>query len=771
MTRYAFCFGPVHPTRRVYANYYSQVEPSEKQPQVDHPRKETKKRNGPVARTPLRRRRPDPKASPLSEKSKPVRQKKVASTPIVDIPDTEEDSASKDTNESELISETTQDQPVLIRSGSRRSTITGNEISPLYSEIRKTEESVVDIKIDDMKRQHDLELLQWQAKIDRLEDQLNVNVRLLSLEKDTRESQTKALKGLLNKAKAEADSLRVELKSLRDLQTDYKQYRKTHPRKSLVAADSEEATKKDAEDLQLEFNEKRRELELKHAKEIEDLQADFAVQLTNTEQHYQHRLEEEQNKLLLESQIELEKLAKVKDKELEIFKESQERKQRRTSQFVSTVEYEKLKEEFEQLTKQVEREKVSSAVRSRFASPNAKSAAVAANDAKQLRTELAELRKELVKKSNAVDKAQVELDKLRSQIQTSKSVTETKMTLLKNKIKGLETQLARRTELRTPTGTNPLTPVAGGSGPGTRFHRLADPGTANKRGTLSATSTPIPKFSNFSTSPFLRTGGAAELKAIPGSGGSTPSGRIPHRSPVITSSRSTTPVSKLVTPSKRPTATPRSQIPRATGAAAGATGSVRKLPAPSSIMRSGARRISLFDEDDEENGLIDGSKTERRRKRKLNSIAVDIFDTDDVAKTPSKRGSAGKSSTNDENDPDHPDTPGSAFKRVKLSTPEAKQTISSAFKIRQKRGSSGTAAAGASTPVASEKKATATGASAAVTPTAAEKKAASTPARASRKPAAVTSAGKASPQAQASLKKDVSPLRTRNRVNSGSFKV
>jgi hypothetical protein len=737
----------------------------------------------------LRRRKPEPKTGHIDEKLKTGRSKKVASTPIIDIPfDTEEEAASKDTNEP--VSETTQDQSVLNRPGSRRSTITGNEISPLYSEIRKTEESVVDIKIDSIKRQHELERMQWQAKIDRLEDQLNVNVRLLSLEKDTRESQTKALKCLLNKAKAEADSLHIKVKSLEDLQTDYKQYRKTHPRKSLVAADNEEATKKDAEDLQLEFNEKRRELELKHAKEIEDLQADFAVQLANAEQHYQHRLEEEQNKLLLESQIELEKLAKVKDEELEIFKESQERKQRRTSQFVSTAEYEKLKEEFEELSKQVEREKVSSAVRSRFASPNAKSAAVAANDTKQLRTELAELRKELVKKSNAVDKAQVELDKLRNQIQTSKSVTETKMTLLKNKIKGLETQLARKTELRTPTGRNPLTPVAGGSGPGTRFYRLAEPGSANKGGTLAATSTPISKFSNFSTSPFLRTGGAVELKTIPGSSGSTgtPNSHHYHRSPVITSSRSTTPVSKLVTPSKRPIATPRSQIPRATGMVAGATSNIRKLPASSSIMRSGTRKISLFDEDDEENGLIDGSKTERRRKRKLNSIAVDIFDTDDVAKTPSKRGSVGRSSTNDENDPDHPDTPGSAFKRVKLSTPEAKQTISSASKIRQKRG--GTAAV-ASTPTGVEKKATtnnAAGAAAkavagAVTPTAVEKKPVGTPARAAKKPTTASSAAKgptassaskASPKASgkaSSMKKEISPLRTRNRVNRGSFKI
>ncbi|KAF5094745.1 hypothetical protein D0Z00_003410 [Geotrichum galactomycetum] len=723
-----------------------------------------------------------PKAGPTAQKLKVGRPKKVESTAIVDIPvDTEEESGSKDTNES--VSETIQDQPVLIRSGSRRSTITGNEISPLYSEIRKTEESVVDIKIDDIKRQHELERVQWQAKIERLEDQLNVNVRLLSLEKDTRESQAKALKGLLNKAKAEADSLRVKVKSLEDLQTDYKQYRKTHPRKSLVAANNEETNQKDAEDLQLEFNEKRRELELKHAKEIEDLQADFAVQLANTEQHYQHRLEEEQNKLLLESQIELEKLGKVKDKELEIFKESQERKLRRTSQFVSTVEYEKLREEFEELSKQVEREKVSSAVRSRFASPNAKSPAVAANDAKQLRTELAELRKELVKKSNAVDKAQVELDKLRHQIQTSKSVTETKMTLLKNKIKGLETQLARKTELlRTPT--NPLTPVAGGgSGPGTRFHRLAEPGTASKRGTLSATSTPIPKFSNFSTSPFLRTGGAAELKTIPGS---TPSSRAHHRSPVITSSRSTTPVSKLVTPSKRPVATPRSRIPRATTGMVATSSSIRKLPTPS-ILRSRAQKISLFDEDDEvdeENGvIIDGSKPERRRKRKLNSIAIDIFDTDDVAKTPSKQGSGGRSSsTSNENDPDHPDTPGSAFKRVKLSTPETKQTISSAFKIRQKRGG-----AAASTPIGTEKRTTATAAAAVVdtvTPTAAEKKPVGTPARGSKKTSTTASsagptrsntssnASPKSPGSKTSLKKlEISPLRTRNRVNRGSFKV
>lgn len=604
----------------------------------------------------------------------------VATTPVENISRDDENTKKNQKKDDETpVAEQKQDMSFPVRSGSRRSTITGNEISPLYSEIRKTEESVVDIKIDDIKRQHELERTQLQAKIDRLEDQLNVNVRLLSIEKDTREGQTKALKGLLNKAKAEAEALKVKVENFEELKVDYKQYRKTHPRKS-VAGETEKTTEKDAEDLRLEFNEEKSELEVKHAKHIEDLQADFAQQMASAEQHFQHRLEEEQNKLMLESQTELEKLAKVKDQELEIFKESQERKQRRTSQFVSTVEYEKLKEEFEQLSKQVEREKVLSAVKSRFASPNTKSALVAAKEAKQLRTELTELRKELDKKSNAINKAQVELDKLRNQIQTSKSVTETKMTLLKNKIKGLEAQLARKTELRTPGGTNPLTPVAGGSGPGTRFHRLGEPGTATKRGLLSATSTPVLKFSDFSTSPFLRTGGFGGVTGTP-----VPSNS--RCSPVITSSRSSTPVSKLVTPSKRPFATPRSQIPRPIGVKAGSM-SIRKLPTSSSIVRSGARKISLFDDDDdeesEENGILNGSKTKRRRKRKLNSIAVDIYDTDDITNTPSKQGAT--NSQNDENDSDHPDTPGSAFKRVKLSTPNIKQTISSTFKIQQKRG-------------------------------------------------------------------------------------
>lgn len=701
-------------------------------------------------------------SSPATEKRKRGRPKTLVATPVENVSRDDENTKKNQKKDDETpVSEQKQDMSFPVRSGSRRSTITGNEISPLYSEIRKTEESVVDIKIDDIKRQHELERTQLQAKIDRLEDQLNINVRLLSIEKDTRESQTKALKGLLNKAKAEAAALKVKVENLEELKVDYKQYRKTHPHKS-VAGGTEKTIEKDAEDLRLEFNEEKSELEVKHAKQIEDLQADFAQQMASAEQHFQHRLEEEQNKLMLESQTELEKLAKVKDQELEIFKESQERKHRRTSQFVSTVEYEKLKEEFEQLSKQVEREKVSSAVKSRFASPNTKSALVAANEAKQLRTELTELRKELDKKSNAINKAQVELDKLRNQIQTSKSVTETKMTLLKNKIKGLEAQLARKTELRTPGGTNPLTPVAGGSGPGTRFHRLGEPGTATKRGSLSATSTPILKFSDFSTSPFLRTGGVGGVTGTP-----VPSNS--RCSPVITSSRSSTPVSKLVTPSKRPLATPRSQIPRPTGMKAGPM-SIRKLPGSSSIVRSRTRKISLFDDDDEEseeNGILDGSKTERRRKRKLNSIAVDIYDTNDITNTPSKQGAT--NSQKDENDPDHPDTPGSAFKRVKLSTPNIKQTISSTFKIQQKRGGDPVAVHTSksvektlATTTSSNKKRVA-GASVST------KESADSTGKSTK--ADNSGADPTSAKGKLPLKKKISPLRARNRVNHGSFKV
>lgn len=63
----------------------------------------------------------------------------------------------------------------------RRSSISGNVMPVLYSDLRKSEEDIVDLKLDELKRQHQIEITQWESKVDALEEQLKLNTQLLTV--------------------------------------------------------------------------------------------------------------------------------------------------------------------------------------------------------------------------------------------------------------------------------------------------------------------------------------------------------------------------------------------------------------------------------------------------------------------------------------------------------------------------------------------------------------------------------------------------------------
>lgn len=465
------------------------------------------------------------------------------------------------------------------------------------------------------------------------------------------------MKGLLKQATAEADVLRAKEKNYNDLENEFQMYKDEHGNSGVNSLEGDILTQTKG----------MRELEESHAKEIAALREDYETQLEELEKRLKHRMEEEMSRLTHESQKELDKLAKVKDKEVEMFKESVERRRRRTSEFVSAVEHEQLRVKLDEITKELEKE--NSRQVNLVTNRSSPTKLQPSGSERQVRTELAEMKKELIKKANAADKATLELEKLRSQMQTSQSVSETKISLLKSKIKNLETKLVQKNPaVSTPTTTDPSTPVAGGSGPGTRFHRT------DVR-TVAKTVAGPPRFSTFSTTPYLQRTVRKPEKSL---GLLTPSGlraASSTGSPRMVS-RISTPIIRQSSPLRRTlaisTPTQRSSLlrfsPRRTTLAEssqpidGALDSttLEKAAPSTAISKASGLKVSLFDEDEveptskkesvKEGGevtAVDGEEPRRKGKRKLNAAKVDIYDSGD-----------------DEN---HPDIPGSVFKRVKLS--------------------------------------------------------------------------------------------------------
>lgn len=476
------------------------------------------------------------------------------------------------------------------------------------------------------------------------------------MEKDARESQGRALKGLLKQATAEADVLRAKEKNYNDLENEFRRYKDDHGTSGVNSSEGDILTH--AKEM--------RELEELHAKEIAALRGDYETQLEDLEKRLMHRMEEEMTRLTHESQEELDKLAKVKDKEVEIFKESVERRRRRTSEFVSVVEHEQLRIKLDEITKELEKEN-SRHVRldTGRSSPTKIQASVSE---RQVRAELAEMKKQLMKKANVADKASLELEKLRSQMKTSESASEHKISLLRSKIKNLETKLLQKNPgMSTPTTTDPSTPVAGGSGPGTRFHRT------DVR-TVAKTVAGPPRYLQFSTTPYLnKTGRKTEKSSMlltpsnlaaqssTGSpriafGTSTPTMRQSPLRRTFTISTPTQRIHKLTFSPRRTTLAESSQP---TDTAIEATALQNSAPF-TAISKASGTKVSLFDDDeaeptskkesvkeDGEGTAVDGEEPRRKGKRKLNTAKVDIYDSGD-----------------DEN---HPDIPGSVFKRAKLS--------------------------------------------------------------------------------------------------------
>lgn len=497
----------------------------------------------------------------------------------------------------------------------------------------------------------------------------------------------------------------------------------------------------------LNFAKEKRELEEEHAETLEKMRLDYDQKIIETEKRLLHLMEEEINKVMQESQEELDNLAKLKDKELEVFKESVERRRRRTSQFVSFAEHERLKARLDELTAEVEKENA--------AIPNEPSKPVAGNgQERQLRQELAEAKVELVKKQSAADKAKIELEKLRHQMQTSKSVTETKMSILKSKVKTLEGQLAKKNPTNdgfsTPTA-EPTTPVAGDSGPANRFQR-AEPRT------VKTTVKGPPRFSTFSTSPYLS-------KTVKRTEETTTQNAAAAGSPTMRFTASTfkprisSPVLKQSSPLRKNISMENSPPPKLSGTF---KLSPRRLTTagvdPAKQTENGAeqgtaiskvtgKKVSLFDDDDVEPAAEleeFGEEPKRRGKRKLNTAQIDIYDGEDR---------------------DHPDTPGSVFKRAKLAgsprasgVPEtpSRRTKSSipgtATRVTAKAKKSATAATASTEAKATAKADTENGANAGV------------PVTPKARPSGV-------PVPTSRIRRNITPLKDRNRGIRETFKV
>lgn len=558
----------------------------------------------------------------------------------------------------------------------------------------------------------------------------------MQVEKDTRESQARALKGLLKQAQAEAAVLKAKEKDYEALEKELETYKEGQPVDILTHA------------------KEKRELEEAHSAAISALRAEYEQQIIETEKRLTHRMEEEITKVMQESQEELDQLAKVKEEELEIFKQSVERQRRRTSEFVSVAEHERLKMKLDELTADIEKENRQPAV-----NPTKGHTSTSVSE-RHLRQELADAKMELVRKQNAADKTKIELEKLRNQVQTSKSVTETKMNILKSKIKSLEAQLAKK----NPTGNgvstpsvDPSTPVAGGSGPGTRFQR------AEAR-TVKTTVKGPPRFSTFSTTPYLnRTVKKSEAEApaaplVPSAAGTgSPSMRFSSATfaPRINTPRQSSPLRRVVTVEVSPTR--KSSILRLSPRRMTSLGSRSDKEGIdngegsestfTAVSKTTGKKISLFDDENtpepaNQSAAVPLTEEPRRRgKRKLNAAKIDMYDVQDA---------------------DHPDSPGSVFKRVKLDSPLPAQETPS------KRPRSEQVAPGTTTRAAAkarDAKGTDVFSRLSTTSTAAVSAVPSTP-KATPRPSAVPVPG-----SSRILGRDISPLKDRNRGIRKTFKV
>lgn len=63
----------------------------------------------------------------------------------------------------------------------RRSKISGTAMPEMYSDLRKSEEDIVELRIEVLNRKHNIELAQWSSKVETLEEQLKINTQLLNV--------------------------------------------------------------------------------------------------------------------------------------------------------------------------------------------------------------------------------------------------------------------------------------------------------------------------------------------------------------------------------------------------------------------------------------------------------------------------------------------------------------------------------------------------------------------------------------------------------------
>lgn len=369
------------------------------------------------------------------------------------------------------------------------------------------------------------------------------------------------------------------------------------------------------ESLKIQYEHEIRQLEQSHAEQVNDLRAEHAAHIEETEERLQKRIEEERERLVEETQSTLQKLTEVKDHQIEVMKESFERKSLR-AQVASSSDYEELKEQFSKLQQELIKYRNTSADYNKARS---------ASDIKLLRSELNDLKRQYNKKCTAYDRVNGELEKVRTQMQTNRSVSETKMALLKNKIKGLEAQVVKKSsygEFSTPNAKS------SDNGTETRLYPISEPRN-------------IQRSDNLSLSPFLSNTISSAAKNVNTKISSSPVTQLV--------SRLRTPVAKTMIPQRNASTTPRlrtrNNFGSGTRTAEEARYSVRK------------KRYSLLDDDltdDEPERDLNDSKVIIKSKRRLNSDSLDIFEM-----TPSKIGTS-------QTVLDHEET-GGPVKRLKLS--------------------------------------------------------------------------------------------------------
>lgn len=121
-----------------------------------------------------------PENKPRSGRSKsgkkPVEVEKVEADPEPAVDEEDNSDQEQENNRNEFY-ETLDEEP----KRTRRSSISGNVMPALYSDLRKSEEDIVDLKLDEIKRQHQIEVTQWESKVDSLEEQLKLNTQLLNV--------------------------------------------------------------------------------------------------------------------------------------------------------------------------------------------------------------------------------------------------------------------------------------------------------------------------------------------------------------------------------------------------------------------------------------------------------------------------------------------------------------------------------------------------------------------------------------------------------------